>query len=89
MATSPANRPGRYGVARYISTPAIGETGRRSARLVARRFATAAFTIVLIVLINFVLFRVLPGDPARRGSYVETMTIGWPDRGMVPAPCVT
>jgi peptide/nickel transport system permease protein len=36
-----------------------------SGHYVARRFATAAFTIVLIVLINFVLFRAMPGSPER------------------------
>lgn len=36
-----------------------------SGHYAARRLATAAFTIVLIVLVNFVLFRAMPGSPER------------------------
>ncbi len=36
-----------------------------SARYLARRIATALFTIALIVLLNFVLFRAMPGSPER------------------------
>ena len=36
-----------------------------SARFVARRLASAAVTILLIVLLNFVLFRAMPGSPER------------------------
>ena len=35
------------------------------ARYLVRRVATALFTIVLIVLLNFVLFRAMPGSPER------------------------
>jgi peptide/nickel transport system permease protein len=34
-------------------------------RFIARRLGTAALTIVLIVLINFLLFRAMPGSPER------------------------
>ena len=34
-------------------------------RFIARRFAQAALTIFLIVLVNFVLFRAMPGSPER------------------------
>jgi peptide/nickel transport system permease protein len=36
-----------------------------SARYLARRLASAAVTIVLIVVLNFVLFRMMPGSPER------------------------
>ena len=36
-----------------------------SARYLARRLASAGVTIVLIVLLNFVLFRAMPGSPER------------------------
>ncbi len=45
-----------------------------SGRYVARRLATAAFTIVLIVLINFVLFRAMPGSPERALSRSPNVT---------------
>ena len=35
------------------------------ARYLVRRLASAGFTIVLIVLLNFVLFRMMPGSPER------------------------
>lgn len=36
-----------------------------SGQYLARRLATAAFTILMIVVINFVLFRAMPGSPER------------------------
>ena len=36
-----------------------------SGNYLARRLATAAFTILMIVVINFVLFRAMPGSPER------------------------
>ena len=48
--------------------PGVGLTlpaGAWVARYLARRLVPAAVTIVLIVLINFVLFRAMPGSPER------------------------
>ncbi len=36
-------------------------------RVLARRIAWALFTLLFVVVLNFFLFRVLPGDPARAG----------------------
>ena len=36
-------------------------------RMYLKRFGWALFTIVFVVVLNFFLFRVLPGDPARQG----------------------
>jgi ABC-type dipeptide/oligopeptide/nickel transport system permease component len=36
-----------------------------SARYLARRLASAAVTIGLILILNFVLFRAMPGSPER------------------------
>ncbi|MBK9051931.1 MAG: ABC transporter permease [Chloroflexi bacterium] len=38
-----------------------------SLRLILRKVAWAAFTIVFVICLNFFLFRILPGDPARSG----------------------
>jgi peptide/nickel transport system permease protein len=40
-------------------------SGRAS--FILRRLAWAAFTVVFVVVLNFFMFRVLPGDPARAG----------------------
>lgn len=39
----------------------------RSARPLLRQLAAAAGTILFVLVLNFLLFRVLPGDPARAG----------------------
>jgi peptide/nickel transport system permease protein len=39
----------------------------RRASFLVRRFAWAAFTVAFVIVLNFFLFRVLPGDPARAG----------------------
>lgn len=39
----------------------------QSLRLILRKVAWAAFTIVFVICLNFFLFRILPGDPARSG----------------------
>lgn len=36
-------------------------------RYVARRLGWAVFTVLFVIVLNFFLFRVLPGDPARSG----------------------
>ncbi|MCL4868718.1 MAG: ABC transporter permease [Anaerolineae bacterium] len=36
-------------------------------RIVLRKLAWAVFTVVFVICLNFFLFRVLPGDPARAG----------------------
>ncbi|TAK14064.1 MAG: ABC transporter permease [Anaerolineae bacterium] len=39
----------------------------KSLRLIASRLVWAIFTILFVMTLNFVIFRVLPGDPARGG----------------------
>lgn len=39
----------------------------RSLRLITRKVAWAALTVVFVICLNFFLFRILPGDPARSG----------------------
>ena len=39
----------------------------RSLRLILRKVTWAALTVVFVICLNFFLFRVLPGDPARSG----------------------
>jgi peptide/nickel transport system permease protein len=39
----------------------------RRSRYIARKFAWAIITILFVIVLNFFLFRVLPGDPARAG----------------------
>ena len=41
-------------------------------RYLARQFAQAVFTIVFIVLLNFVLFRMMPGSPDRVARATRT-----------------
>jgi len=36
-------------------------------RIIFRKSVWAAFTVLLVIILNFFLFRVLPGDPARAG----------------------
>jgi peptide/nickel transport system permease protein len=43
-------------------------TGAGRARAVGRRLLAAAGTILFVLLLNFCLFRILPGDPARAGA---------------------
>jgi len=47
----------------------------RRASYILRRFAWAVFTVVFVVVLNFFLFRVLPGDPARAGVRDPRLTI--------------
>ena len=39
----------------------------KRSRYIARKFIWAIFTILFVIVLNFFLFRVLPGDPARAG----------------------
>jgi peptide/nickel transport system permease protein len=39
----------------------------RNSRYVAKKVGWALFTIVFVIVLNFFLFRILPGDPARAG----------------------
>ena len=39
----------------------------RRSRYIARKFGWAILTIIFVIVLNFFLFRVLPGDPARAG----------------------
>jgi peptide/nickel transport system permease protein len=39
----------------------------RRSRYIARKVAWAIITILFVIVLNFFLFRVLPGDPARAG----------------------
>jgi peptide/nickel transport system permease protein len=41
----------------------------------ARRVGWAVFTVVFVIVLNFFLFRVLPGDPARAGLHDPRMTV--------------
>lgn len=52
-------------------------TGGRLARTrrVARRLLGAAGTVLFVALLNFFLFRVLPGDPARAGAADPRLTV--------------
>ncbi|MBV5330922.1 ABC transporter permease, partial [bacterium] len=36
-------------------------------RILLKKLAWAVFTILFVIVLNFFLFRVLPGDPARAG----------------------
>lgn len=47
---------------------------RSRARLLAARLLGAAGTVLFVVLLNFFLFRVLPGDPARAGAADPRLT---------------
>jgi len=44
-----------------------GERGVRGARRIAAKLVAALGTILFVLVLNFFLFRVLPGDPARAG----------------------
>ena len=46
-----------------------------SARYLARQSAQAIFTIVMIVLLNFLLFRMMPGSPDRVNPRNPNVTI--------------
>ena len=36
-------------------------------RMLLKRLGWALFTILFVVILNFFLFRIMPGDPARQG----------------------
>ena len=40
-------------------------------RYLARRIGWALVTILVVITFNFVLFRVLPGDPAKQGARIR------------------
>ena len=44
-------------------------------RYVARRVAWSLFTIVFVIFLNFFIFRILPGDPARAGMRDPRLTV--------------
>jgi len=46
----------------------------RSSRYVLQKLSWALFTIVFVIVLNFFLFRILPGDPARAGVRDPRMT---------------
>lgn len=46
----------------------------RSSRYVAKKVGWALFTILFVIVLNFFLFRILPGDPARAGIRDPRMT---------------
>ena len=46
-----------------------------SARYLARQSAQAIFTILMIVLLNFILFRMMPGSPDRVNPRNPNVTI--------------
>jgi peptide/nickel transport system permease protein len=48
-------------------------SGRAS--FILRRFGWAVFTVLFVIVLNFFLFRVLPGDPARAGVRDPRMTL--------------
>ncbi len=43
-------------------------------RYLLRRLSWAFFTILIVIILNFFLFRVLPGDPARSGMHDPRLT---------------
>jgi peptide/nickel transport system permease protein len=46
----------------------------RSSRYVLKKISWALFTILFVIVLNFFLFRILPGDPARAGIRDPRMT---------------
>ncbi len=47
----------------------------RYLRIVLRKLAWAAFTVVFVICLNFFIFRILPGNPARSGVRDPRLTV--------------
>ena len=54
--------------------PPFGRVYLKRTRFFLKKLAWAIFTIAFVIVLNFFLFRVLPGDPARQGIRDPRMT---------------